>query len=95
MDGSIAPMVVFTTGIVTTGAVLILRPIAKRLGDLLEALTEARRRPLAAPELTQIRELLTNIDSRLNLLEERQEFAEALLASGERSLPSQLPPPPN
>jgi hypothetical protein len=81
-----APVIVFTTGILTTGAVLILRPISLKLGALMEAMTDRQRRPAAPPELIQIRELLTGIDSRLSVLEERQDFAEALISSGDPRL---------
>jgi hypothetical protein len=76
----------------TTGAVLIFRPIAKRLTGLLEAITAQKLKPAAQPELSQIRDLLTGIDRHLNLLEERQDFAEALLTSGERRTVSSPPP---
>ena len=86
MGPELAPMIVFTTAILTTGAVLILRPIATRLGRLLEVMAEQRLRPVPPPpqaDMSQIRELLTGIDNRLSLMEERQDFAEALLSAGE------------
>lgn len=86
MGDAWAPVIVMVTGILTTGAVLILRPISTRLGTLLEAMTERQRRPLSPPELGQIRELLTGIDGRLSVLEERQDFAEALLSTGDAKL---------
>jgi hypothetical protein len=92
MDPGFTFMIVAVTGILTTGGVLILRPIAKRLGYLLEAMTAQKLRPASQPELSQIRDLLSGIDGRLNLLEERQDFAEALLTTGERrTVPSQPP----
>ncbi|HEY0037879.1 MAG TPA: hypothetical protein VGB66_14380, partial [Longimicrobium sp.] len=39
--------------------------------------------PQPQPDLSQIRDLLTGIDNRLSLMEERQDFAEALLSAGE------------
>ena len=39
-------MVMFIVAILTTGAVLILRPIAKRIGDLLELYARDRREGL-------------------------------------------------
>lgn len=90
IDPSIAPMVVMVTGIVTTGGVLILRPITRRLGTLLEAMTAQKRLPDRGAEIAQLRDVLTSIDARLALMEERQDFAEALLASGERRVPQSL-----
>ena len=86
MGDAWAPVIVFVTGILTTGAVLILRPISLKLGGYLDALTERNRRPGVPPELGQIRELLTGIDSRLSVLEERQDFAEALISAGDPRL---------
>jgi hypothetical protein len=80
----IAPMAVMITGILTTGGVLIFRPMTKRLGDLIEVMIQERRNPATTPELGQIRDLIATIDSRLSLIEERQDFSEALLNSGER-----------
>ncbi len=84
----VAPMVVMVTGIVTTGAVLILRPISRRLGTLLEAMTRERLRAANTDpnESARIRELLTSIDGRLTQLEERQDFAEALMSAGDTKL---------
>lgn len=88
MSPEIAPMIVMVTAILTTGGVLILRPITKRLGSLLEVMTQQKLRAAAADpaEQARIRELLTSIDSRLNLLEERQDFAEALMSAGDTKL---------
>lgn len=83
MSPDLAPMIVMVTAILTTGGVLIFRPITKRLGSLLEVMTAQKLRAASIdPNDTQrIRELLTSIDGRLNLLEERQDFAEALISA--------------
>jgi hypothetical protein len=99
MAPDLAPMIVMTTGIITTGAVLILRPISKRLGRLLEVMAESKLRPAPpappAADLSHIRELLVGIDNRLSLMEERQDFAEAILSAGEsRALGVQGVPAP-
>lgn len=88
MSPDIAPMIVMVTAILTAGGVLIFRPITKRLGALLEVMTHQKLRAAAADpaEQARIRELLTSIDSRLNLLEERQDFAEALMSAGDTKL---------
>ncbi len=75
------------TAILTTGAVMILRPMTSKVGGLIEAMTRERTQPRPVPagaDMAQIRELLTGIDSRLSLMEERQDFAEALMSGGER-----------
>jgi hypothetical protein len=40
-------MIVFTTLIVVTGGVVLLRPLARRLGDLIDVTIAERRRNLA------------------------------------------------
>jgi hypothetical protein len=77
------PVIVLVTAILTTGGVLIFRPITKRLGSLLEVITAQKLRAASVDpnDTARIRELLTSIDGRLNLLEERQDFAEALISA--------------
>lgn len=86
MVTDLALMSVLIAGILTTGAVLILRPISRQFGAFLEAATQAKLRPGADPELVRIREVLSSIDGRLDTLEERQDFAEALLSSADPKL---------
>lgn len=87
MDAGLGITIMTVTGILTTGAVLILRPISKRLGRLLEVMAENKLRPAPpaspAADMSHIRELLVGIDNRLSLMEERQDFAEAILSAGE------------
>ena len=92
MDPGFAPMIVMVTGIVTTGGVLILRPIAKHLAAYLQAMTEQSRLGSGhgAHEMAQLRDTLSAVESRLALLEERQNFTENLLTS--RREPPALPP---
>ncbi len=74
----IAAMVVPIVFIVTVGGVLVLRPIAKRFGTLLEAM--AREKAGALPEETRrLRETVETMNDRLTLLEERQDFTEKLI----------------
>ena len=82
---AIAPMIVFTTLIIVTGLVVLLRPISKRLGSYLEVLAEERRRGLTqqAPsqlDTERIARLLDATEQRLGRLEEHQEFTDKLLA---------------
>ena len=81
----IAPMFLGMTLFVVTGAVLLLRPITKRLGSYLEVLADERRRNhVAQPADTQrIVNVLEALDQRIARLEERQEFTDALLEKRE------------
>jgi hypothetical protein len=74
----------------TVGAVLILRPISKRIGDLLELYSRERQSGLHA-EVQQMRDLLETVNGRMQLLEERQDFTERLLDSETRDARGQLP----
>ena len=60
MIEGLAPMIVFVTAILTTGGVLVLRPISKRLGSYLDAVTQAKLRfesPLPADLTTALEAL--------------------------------------
>jgi hypothetical protein len=74
----IAPMIVSIVLMLTVGGVLVLRPIAKRVGDLLELYAKDRRDGLEG-DVSQVRDLLETMNARLHLLEERQDFTERLL----------------
>lgn len=79
----LAPLILGVVLVLTVGGVLILRPIAKHLGALLEAMTRERLDPARSQELLHVRELLETMNQRLQLMEERQEFTDRLLERGE------------
>ena len=81
--GDVAPMVMGVTFFVVTGAVMLFRPITKRLGYYLEVLANERKQPQAAlPQVdeTRLANVLESLDQRLRRLEERQSFTDALLS---------------
>lgn len=86
---AVAPMVASVVFFLTVGGVLVLRPIAKRVGDLLEIMAREKESGLRN-DVAQMRDLMETINARLQLMEERQDFTERLLA-GERKK-EQLPP---
>lgn len=92
MSPELSLTIILVTGILTTGGVLVLRPIAKRLGGFLDAATQAKLRPSPDADLARIAEALSNIDGRLNQLEERQDFAEALISASDPKMLS-IPAP--
>ncbi len=77
----IAPMIMSVVLILTVGGVAILRPIAKRVADLLELYARDRQSGVEN-EVHQVRDLLETMDARLRLMEERQDFTERLIGSG-------------
>ncbi|HEY0019840.1 MAG TPA: hypothetical protein VGC13_26305 [Longimicrobium sp.] len=89
---ALAPVIVFCTLILTTGGVLILRPISKRLGSYLDAATQARLKATPEADMARIHDVLSSIDGRLNQIEERQDFAEALISASDPKLLS-IPAP--
>jgi hypothetical protein len=92
MSAELSLTIILVTGILTMGGVLVLRPIAKRLGGFLDAATQAKLRPSADADLARIAEVLSSIDGRLNQLEERQDFAEALISASDPKMLS-IPAP--
>ncbi len=101
--GDIAPMVVGVTLIVVTGGVVLLRPLVRRLGDLMDLMIADRRRdrqpqPLADPAGSErIVNLMESLDDRLRRLEDRQDFTDALLGGqprDARTLPGTQSRPP-
>lgn len=81
---NIVMAVIMVTLSLTVGGVLVLRPIAKRVGDLLEVMTRERLDPSRNKQMEHVGDLLETINSRISLIEERQEFTDRLLESGRR-----------
>ncbi len=90
MGPEAAPMIAVVTLFVVTGAVLLFRPITKRLGAYLEVLAEERRRAQMGPPAddTRVLNALESMERRMARLEERQAFTDALLAGRK---PAELP----
>ena len=76
---NIAPMIVAVVFILTVGGVMVLRPIAKRVSDLLELYARDRSQGLEN-DVGHMKDLLETMNARLRLMEERQDFTERLLA---------------
>jgi len=80
----VAPMIAMIVLFLTVGGVLVLRPIAKRLGDIAELMLREKQEG-AQGELRRMADLLETVSARMGLLEERQDFTERLLGSPERA----------
>lgn len=80
---AIAPMIVAVVLFLTVGGVAVLRPLSKRLADILEIYARDRESGLEG-EVRRMRDLLETMNARMELMEERQEFTERLLSPGER-----------
>jgi len=78
MWGELVAIIVPVSFIITTGAVILLRPIARRLGEYLEVLAQEKRMAMRSDDSTRLQQALDEVSQRLALLEERVEFAEKL-----------------
>jgi hypothetical protein len=92
MEPEVLAGMIFTLILVMLiGGFIVLFPVTRRLGALLESKMRPEQRAAAKPsseELIQVRDALLSIEQQLRALAERQEFTEQLLASRERtSLP--------
>lgn len=80
---TLAPVVVFVVGLVVVGGVLLLRPLSRQLGALLEAMALEKQRP--AEEHLEGR--LSVLEERVELIDERQAFMDRLPPDSGRSTP--------
>ena len=69
--------IVTITLILTVAGTILLRPLSHRLGVLLEAMAREKNQ-LQGKDDHRLRELLEAVEARVSLLEERQDFTEAL-----------------
>lgn len=80
----IGPMVASATLFLSVAAVLIFRPLTKRLGELIDVTSRNKQAQLSQQELGRVTELVERLADRLERLEERQDFAERMLSTLER-----------
>ena len=78
---ALAELLIPITMILTTGGVLVLRPIAKRLGVLLEVMAKEKTQP-PTDDLRRLHQAMDTMNERLSLIEERQDFTERLIGRG-------------
>lgn len=76
-----APVVMIVVTLSVAGVVL-LRPLVGRLAALLDVMARDRAQPRIEHELRRRLELLESVEARVSLMEERQNFTEALLELG-------------
>lgn len=78
----IAPMIFSSVLVLSIAAVIILRPLSKRLGNVLERMQE-QRSASDSDDLRRIARLLEGLDERVDRLEHRQDFTERMLSPSE------------
>lgn len=85
------PMVISVSLFFSIAAVLIFRPLSKRLGDVIGVLAQSRSAAAAAVpkaddgETIRLRATVEHLTARLELMEERLDFTERLLAASGRA----------
>ena len=80
----VAPMIVIVTVTLSAAGVLIFRPLAKRLGDLIEITGRKQSGDTRSEDLARLTEVVGSLADRLEHLEERQDFADRILVSMDR-----------
>ncbi|KPK79895.1 MAG: hypothetical protein AMS25_11085 [Gemmatimonas sp. SM23_52] len=82
---AVAPLIFSMTLVLSIAGVLILRPLVKRLGDLIEATAHEKRVKAKDEELARLTEIVGRLTDRIERIEDRQDFTERILASPERT----------
>ncbi len=90
-----APMIVGVTITLSVAGVLILRPLMKRFGDIAELRARERHQgsQVSPEDITRLAQAVGRLTDRIEDLEERQDFAERLLASPPSGDPGKLREP--
>lgn len=78
---AIVSIVIPVVFMLTVAGVVLLRPLTRPLARYLEALTAAQEKGQDAPQVGMLHDRFEGLEARLALLEERQNFTDALLAS--------------
>ncbi len=79
MPGELIPIVMF----MSFAAVLIFRPLTKKLGAVLEQ-NMMRKQAADSPDMQRVAQLMEQLVDRMDRLEERVDFAERMLESSSR-----------
>ncbi len=88
----LAPLIGGVTLILSVAAVLIFRPLTKKLGDRIGAPPPLPPAPIDTSELTRVRQALEETTARLERIEQRLDFTEKLLSPPRERGPTALPP---
>ena len=70
--------------ILTTVSFVLVKPLMSRLAMLVEAMAREKSEPRVLDEVSHLRELLERLEARVSLMEERQDFTDALLGDSSR-----------
>jgi hypothetical protein len=81
----LAPVIVTVTLILMIGAVILLKPLSKQGGALMEQMLKDRREGRTASDLEHLTSSMASLFERMRLLEERQSFMESLIEAAPES----------
>jgi hypothetical protein len=81
---AIAPVVILLVVTFAVTGTILLRPLVSRLAVLLEAMAREKSEHRFPSGIEHLTELMERLDGRVSVLEDRQNFTEAFLASPER-----------
>ncbi len=88
----VASMILSVVLVLTVGGVVLLRPLTQRLVELIDVMTREKGQPRLQEDIGRIGDLLETMNSRMRLLEERQDFTDSLLNAQRQVPPAELPP---
>jgi hypothetical protein len=80
----LAPVIILVTVTLSTAGVLIFRPLAKRLGDLIEITGRRQSGEPRSEDIARLTNVVSSLADRLDHLEQRQDFADRILISMDR-----------
>jgi hypothetical protein len=83
----VAPLIFSIILTLTIGGVILLKPLTSRLVELIEVMTREKGEGRLGRDVEHVRDLVETMNSRLALLEERQDFTDKLLTSRTEDLP--------
>jgi hypothetical protein len=94
-QNAVAGMIFTLLSIMLIGGFILLYPVTRHLGKLIEQKTKAGAGEVpdapAEGEIVQLRELIRDLEAEVGRLSERQDFFEKLLAEPGRKQPERLP----
>ena len=95
MPPDLAPLMMGVTVTLALAAVLILRPLAKHFGKVIEMRAQERyeRPQVSGEDLARLTDTVSRLADRIETLEDRQDFAERLLDARRPSSRASLPEP--
>ncbi len=83
----VAPFILAMTLILSVAGIIILRPLTKRLGNMMELKSRAKHQEpgISSEDVARLTDVMSRLTDRIESLEEKQDFTERLLAAHDRA----------